>query len=228
MPRLRVGLGEDRVETGDARIRDEPLRPVENVLVPVEASGRPHRRRVRARARLRQRVGGEHLTGREPRQPGRPLLVRPAQLQPQRAELLHGEDQAARRTDLRDLLDRDQREQRPRPRPTHLLAEEEAEDALVAVQLDHVPRELVRRIDLRRTRRNPLARERPHQVPYLALLVAQDVPGHATKCRRATRLALRREATPSGVCPQVARARSGGFVLGDQLSPRGRPRGRTC
>jgi hypothetical protein len=41
-----------------------------------------------------------------------------------------------------------------------LLVEEEAEDALVAEQLDDVPGELVRGVDLRRPRRDALAGER--------------------------------------------------------------------
>ena len=65
-----------------------------------------------------------------------------------------------------------------------LLVVEEAEDPLVAVELDDVPRELVRRVDLRRARRDPLARERADELAELALLVAQDVPGQRAQWRR--------------------------------------------
>ena len=115
MARLGVGLREHRVETGDAGVRDEPLRPVEHVLPVVTSRNRAHRGGVGARARLGQRVRGEHLARRESRQPGRALLVRAAELEPERAELLHREDEPARGADLRDLLDRDEREQRSRP-----------------------------------------------------------------------------------------------------------------
>ena len=47
-----------------------------------------------------------------------------------------------------DLLDRDQREQRPRTGAAVLLVVEEPEDPLVAEQLDDVPRELGRLVDL--------------------------------------------------------------------------------
>src|SRR5438270_727504 len=75
---------------------------------------RPHRGAVGAGAGLRQCVRAQPLAAREPRQVALLLLVGAGELGPERAELLHGEDQPARRADLRDLLDRDQREQRPR------------------------------------------------------------------------------------------------------------------
>src|SRR5581483_10269312 len=46
------------------------------------------------------------------------------------------------------------------------------------VELDDVPRELVRGVDLRRTGRDPLARERADEVAQLALLRGQVVPRH--------------------------------------------------
>src|SRR4029079_7037506 len=102
--------------------------------------------------------------------------------------------------DLRDLLDRDEREQRSRPGAADLLGEEEAEDPLVAEELDDVPRELVRRVDLGRTGRDPLARHRSNELAQLALLLAQDVPGHATKCKRAEPGSWRRRGRrPSGI-----------------------------
>ena len=60
-----------------------------------------------------------------------------------------------------------------------LLVEEQAEDVVVAVELDDVPRELVRLVDLRRPRGDALARERADEVADLALLVAELVPRHA-------------------------------------------------
>ena len=172
MPGLGIGLREHRVEVRDAGVRDEPLRAVEDVLVAVAPRGRAHRGRVGARAGLGERVGREPLARREPRQPRALLLVRPAELEPERAELLHGEDQPARRADLRDLLDRDEREQRAGAGAAVLLVEEQPEDPVLAEELDDVPRELVRGVDLGRARRDPLARERAYQLADLALLVA--------------------------------------------------------
>ena len=65
------------------------------------------------------------------------------------------------------------------PSPPYCLVEEEAEDVVLAEELDDVPRELVRLVDLGRARRDPLARERADELAELALLVGQDVPGHA-------------------------------------------------
>ena len=81
-----------------------------NYYAAFAARTRPHRRGIGARARLGQRVGAKPFTGRQPRQPAGLLLRVARELQPQRTELLHGEDQPARRADLRDLLDRDERE----------------------------------------------------------------------------------------------------------------------
>ena len=183
MARVRVGLCENRVEPGDGRIRDEALRAVEDVDVAVSPCGRAHRSRIRARSRLGQRVGGENLTGGEPRQEPRHLLLGPGELEPERAELLHREDEPARRTHLRDLLDRDKREERPGAGTAVLLVEQQAEDAVLAEQLDDVPRELVRLVDLGRTRRDALARERADEFADLELLVGQRLPGHAPDCR---------------------------------------------
>ena len=58
------------------------------------------------------------------------------------------------------------------------LAEEEREDVVLAVQLDDVPGKLVRLVDLRRARRDPLVRQGANEVADLTLLVAELVPGH--------------------------------------------------
>ena len=50
---------------------------------------------------------------------------------------------------------------------------------MLAEELDDVPRELVALVDLGRPRRDPLARQRADELPELALVVGQHVPGHA-------------------------------------------------
>ena len=59
-----------------------------------------------------------------------------------------------------------------------LLGEREAEQVVLAQQLDHVPRELGRLVDLGRARGDALAREVAHEVANLALLVGQRVARH--------------------------------------------------
>ena len=85
------------------------LTPLRTYASPSQPRFGAHRRRVRARARLGQRVGREPLAAREPGQETLLLLVRPGQLDAQRTELLDGHDQARRRADLGELLDRDER-----------------------------------------------------------------------------------------------------------------------
>ena len=59
-----------------------------------------------------------------------------------------------------------------------MLVEEEPEEAVLAVELDDVPRELVRLVDLGRPRRDALARELTDQLAELSLLVGQRVERH--------------------------------------------------
>ena len=49
---------------------------------------------------------------------------------------------------------------------------------MLAEELDHVPRELTRLVDLGGARGNALAGERAHEIANLALLVGQHVIGH--------------------------------------------------
>ena len=101
------------------------------------------------------------------------------ELQPERTELLDGEDQAARGADLRDLLDRDERQQRPGAEAAVLLVEEQPEEVVLPEELDDVPGKLVALVDLRRARGDPLAGELTDEIADLALLVVQRLERHA-------------------------------------------------
>ncbi len=155
--------------------RFEPSRtyssPSRRAVVRIAALSEPEPDSVSAYA-------GSHSPRRELRQVLRLLLLGAGELEPERAELLHREDERRRRADLPDLLDRDEREERAGAEPAVLLVEEEAEDVVLAEELDDVPRELVRLVDLGRARRDPLARELADEIAQLALLVGEDVPGH--------------------------------------------------
>src|SRR5436190_323579 len=83
------------------------------------------------------------------------------------AEMLHGDDEAARRADLRELLDRHEGHQRARADAAVLVVEHDPEEVVLAKQLDDVPRELGGLVDLRRARRDPVARDRPDQLADL-------------------------------------------------------------
>ena len=174
---IRIRLRKDDVHRGDPGARDEALAAVQDVVVAVEPCRRPHRCAVGARLRLRQRIRGEPLAAGEPRQEALLLLVVPGKLDAKRAELLHREDQSARRADFRELFDEDEGEQRALPDPAVGLREEHPEEVVLAKELDDVPRELPARVDLRRPRRDPLAREHTHEIANLALLVGQRIEG---------------------------------------------------
>ena len=52
---------------------------------------------------------------------------------------------------------------------------------MLAKELDHVPWELVRRVDLRGAWGDAVAGERAHELPDLLLLLGQRLPGHAPR-----------------------------------------------
>src|SRR6266536_2326494 len=124
------------------------------------------------------RIAAEPLAGRELRQVALLLLLAPRQLQPQRPQLLRGDDQSARGAHLGDLLDRHEREQRGRAQASVLLVVEDPEDLVLPEELDDVPGELRRLVDLGRAGRDPLPRQLADQVTDLALLVAERVLRH--------------------------------------------------
>ena len=63
------------------------------------------------------------------------------------------------------------------PMPPYSSSNMIAEEVVLAEDLDDVPRELGGLVDLGRARRDPLARERAHELADLALLVGQRVEG---------------------------------------------------
>ena len=164
-----------------------------NRLPPFRTYSSPSRRavvriaaRVGAAPGLGQRVRGEPLAARELRQEALLLLLGAGELDPERAELLHGDDQPARRADLRDLFDRHERHQCARADSAVLLVVHDPEQVVLAVQLDHVPRKLGARVDLGGARGDALVRERPHELANLALLVGQRIEdAHGANSSRA-------------------------------------------
>ena len=176
-------------------------------------------------------------------------------MQPQRAESLAREDQAGGRAGLRDLLDRDEREQRPRARAAPLLVEEQPEEVVLAEELDDVPRELVRcgrsrPRAARRARARARARDRGPRVappsahpraPSARAIVRQDhgASASARSCRAPPRSsrssasptassASRRSATGRRqvrALPVVTRSRVDSSGLSAARDRRGRPCG---
>ncbi len=174
-PGLVVGDREDDVEVRDAEVRDPVLGPVDHPLLAVLDGRRLHPRRVRARLGLGQRERRRPLAGRAPRQEALLQLLGAEQLDRQRAELLHHQDQRARGVDLGDLLDRHVQHQRARAGAAVLGRERQAEDVLLGQQLAHVPRVLGLLVDLGRARRDPLARDLADRLAEIQVLLGNRV-----------------------------------------------------
>ena len=178
MARARIRLREDDVEPRDTRVRDEALGAVQDVLVAVAPRLGSHGGGVRARAGLRERVGGQPLAARQAREPALLLLVRAVVLDRERAELLEGQDEPRGGAGLGDLLDGDEHHERAGARAAEALLEREAEDLVVAQELDHVPGELALLVDLGRTGRDALAGQGADEVADLALLAGERLVAH--------------------------------------------------
>src|SRR5947208_3054878 len=84
VPLIRIRLGEYRVQLRHTRVRDEPLRSVQDVLVTFAPGRRAHCRRVRARAGLRERIGAEPFTRGQAREVALLLRLVAGELQSER------------------------------------------------------------------------------------------------------------------------------------------------
>jgi hypothetical protein len=120
----RIGLGEDDRPLGVARVRDERLRAVEDVVVAVAHRGGAQRGDVGARPRLRERERAEDRLFDQRRQPAGLLLGRAEEQDGARAEPVGGDGRAD-----------------PGAAPVELFADEQAvegAEAGAAVLLGHV------------------------------------------------------------------------------------------
>ena len=199
MAGLRVGLREDGVEVRDARVRDEALRPVEDVIVALAPRRRAHRGRVGAGARLGERVGREPLAAREPRQEALLLLLRARQLDARASRA------PARRGSARTWR-RPSRPPRSRPaaaarpfRCRRAPRRRGARRCRARGRARRRPTGTRRLVDLGGARRDPLAREVAHEVADLALLVGERVARHRAHSRSAPSLPARRGRPPTAL-----------------------------
>ena len=145
VPGCRVGLREDRVQPCDARVRDEPLRAVEDVLVALAPGGRQASRPSPSRTRAPS-ARTRRATRRTRTAAGSAPSARPSRAGGSRGSTRswHRENQPGRRADLRELLDRDEHHQRARLGAAVALLEREREDLCLPQRLDDVPGELAR------------------------------------------------------------------------------------
>ena len=104
----------------------------------------------------------------------------PNELDGQRAELLDREQQGDGGVELRHLLDRAQQHQGSGAGAAELLVERQAEQVVLAEQLDHVPGELGGLVDLLGARRDPLARQLADRLQDELALGCDRHAAHAT------------------------------------------------
>ena len=178
---LAVGDREADVEVGDAKVADPVLGAVDHPFIAVPDGGGLHAGRVRAGLGLassfglRERERGRPLTGRAARQEALLELVGAEQLDRQRAELLHHQDQRARRVDLGDLLDGHVQHQSAGASAAILDRKWQPEDVLLGEQLAHVPRVFGALVDLRRARRDLLPRDLADRRAQIEMLLRDRV-----------------------------------------------------
>jgi hypothetical protein len=173
--RIRVRDREDRHETRDAAVADEPLRPADDVVVAVPDRAGPHGRSVRAGLGLGQAEADERLARGEVGHPAGELLGRPAKPERQRAEVLDGEDEAARDTGARDLLDGQADRQEVAADAAVLGRERQAQDVLPCEQAPDVLGELAAAVDLGGPGRDALGGEVANGVTEEDLVLGQPM-----------------------------------------------------
>ena len=181
----RIGQREDGHDVRDRAVGDEPLRPVEDVLVTVARGPHPVRGHIRAGGGLGQGEGDQPLPAGQSREVSVLLLVGAGQEDRQRAELLDDRDQAGRRVGASDLLDEDGLGDRVEVRPTVALLEARAEQILLCQEVLEVVRELRLLVDLGCPRRDALVRQLAHDGTQLVVLGGGQV-GHADSSRRSS------------------------------------------
>ena len=174
---LGVGVrhGEDDQQVGDAGMADEALGTVEGVPAAVAGANCAglRRGRIGTGCQFRERERDQLPAGGEVGQP-RPLLVIGAREDDrQRRELLDGEDEAARRIDAAQLLDRDAGGQQVGTDAAVFLRKRQAEDVLPRKEVLDVVGEFRLLVDLGGARPDLLVGQRPDRVAEEDLVLGQ-------------------------------------------------------
>jgi len=181
----RIGLRKEEIQVRDARVRDEALRAVEDVIVTVSAGSL----RIAALSDPEPASVSAYAASHSPDASfGRkrcfwsPL---PASLIPSEpsswtarinALVPHTFATSSIATSVISAL---------APTPPCSSSKHEPEQTVLAEELDHVPRKLRCLVDLRGARLDPLAGERAHELPDLTLLGRQRVVRHGRESVRA-------------------------------------------
>ncbi len=94
-----------------------------------------------------------------------------------------------------------------------LLLEGKAKHVVLTKELDQIPGELGRGVDLGRAGRNPLSRKRPHELADLTLLVGKRIRPHGGMLARAAPALDEREDPARGAGVELSRD------AGDRVNP---------
>jgi len=164
---------EHRDDPGVVAVRHPRLRAVEQVAVSPAHRGGRHGGGVGARAGLRDRQGGGHLSGGERWQVPPPLLLRAGGDDGIARRVLHEIDDRGRRAGPRDLLDGQAEGERPEPGAPVGLGNVETHEALRAEKRELLAGIGLGLVDLRRAGRDALTRERARQVAHALAVVGQ-------------------------------------------------------
>ena len=160
---LRVRDREDHEEIRDRAVADEPLGPVDDVVLAVADGPGAGGRDIRARLGLGQGEGDELFAAGQLREPAGLLLVRAGDRDRERAELLDREDQSGRGAGPAELFDGETDAQELAAEAAVLLRERERQDVVVGEEAAAGPRGIRRSCRWRprgEPRARPPARER--------------------------------------------------------------------
>ena len=155
-PAALAGPRHHLVEVGVPAVGDPRLGAGEDVAVPVALRPGAHRRRVRPRVRLRQGVRPQQLTAQHVGQPPLLLLLGAAGVEPEAGQRVHAHPDAHRGPGARDLLQHLQVDLVALRAPAVLLVEGQAQQPRPTQGPEHLARELLVGLRLRRTRRQLL------------------------------------------------------------------------
>jgi hypothetical protein len=173
--RAPAGDREDRHEARDAAVGDESLRAVDHVVVAIADGRRPHRGGIGAGLGLGEAEADEDLAGGEIRHPPSQLLRRAAEPKRQRAEVLDGEDQAARGAGPGDLFDGKADREEVASDAAVLDRERERQHVLRGEELPDVLGEFARSVDLGSARGDPGVRQLADGIAEEDLVLGQPV-----------------------------------------------------
>ena len=170
---LAARAREDERDAGPRAERDEDLRAAEHPVAAVALRARDEARRIRAGARLGQRVAAELLARRERRQQLALLLVRPPPCDRLADEaVVHRDDPPDRRVGPAELLHHEAVRDRVEPHSTVRLGERSAQEADLGELADDRPVHLLRAVPLTRVRQHLALDERTGRAADQVLLVA--------------------------------------------------------